>query len=79
MRREVNWILISGNYYYSSCSLHKDYVSVLLGKTTTQSATAGPFEQISRIDCIHVIPNSKIVLLHLERLCHYSRAVLPTM
>lgn len=70
---------ISFGVFICNYSLHKDYVSVLLGKTTAQTATAGPFEQVSRIDCIQAIPNSKIALLHLESLCHYSRAVLPTM
>ncbi|KAL1375702.1 hypothetical protein pipiens_017343 [Culex pipiens pipiens] len=74
---DVNWIIVD-----SSCmrliNLKHDYISVVVGGAKSYLKIAGPYEQVSRVDCYHFLPEAKVVMLHLERKLNFTRHVLPT-
>lgn len=58
--------------------MYYHHVTVLLGRSKTLLKQKGPYEQISRVDCLKDIYKSNVVLLHLQTPTHFSRHCLPT-
>ncbi|XP_063702432.1 serine protease nudel [Culicoides brevitarsis] len=71
------WVMVEG----SCLKLHRletDHIAVLLGSSNSFLHIQGPYEVVSRVDCIREVPQSNVLLLHLEYPVVYNRYVLPT-
>lgn len=65
------------NYFFVRLNL--DYVSALFGGGKTKSIVHKSHqEEIRRIDCMEVIPNSDVLMMHLEKPLRFSHFILPT-
>lgn len=61
------------------CSFETHYISALLGGGKTQrSLHRSNHEQIRRVDCFEAVPNSNVLLYHLEQPVRFTHHVLPT-
>ncbi|XP_073841369.1 serine protease nudel [Musca autumnalis] len=75
---DKHWIMVHETCNYG-IRLNLDYVAALFGGGKTKSkAHKSNHEEIRRIDCMEVIPNSDILMMHLEKPVRFSHFILPT-
>ncbi|XP_059216727.1 serine protease nudel [Stomoxys calcitrans] len=75
---DKHWVMV-----HESCNfairLNLDYVSALFGGGKSKvNAHKSNHEEIRRIDCMEVVPNSDVIMLHLARPVRFSHFILPT-
>ncbi|XP_046808532.1 serine protease nudel [Lucilia cuprina] len=75
---DKHWIMV-----HETCDfglrLNSDYVVALFGGGKTKHFLhRSNHEEIHRIDCSEVVPNSDVLLMHLERPVRFTHYVLPT-
>lgn len=58
--------------------LYSNNVVVLFGRSEIKLNLKGPYEQISRVDCLQELYTFETVLLHLETPVTFNRYCLPT-
>lgn len=51
---------------------------MLLGSSNSYLHIQGPYEVVTKVDCIREIPNTNTLLLHLDYPVLYNRYILPT-
>lgn len=51
---------------------------MLLGSSNSFLHIQGPYEIVTRVDCVREIPNTNALLLHLDYPVYYNRYILPT-
>ncbi|XP_075160655.1 serine protease nudel isoform X2 [Haematobia irritans] len=75
---DKHWVMV-----HESCNnairINLDYVSALFGGGKSKDiAHKSSHEEIRRIDCMEVIPNSDVLMLHLDKPVRFSHFILPT-
>lgn len=67
------------SFFLFEIRFNLDYVVALLGGGKTKHTLhRSNHEEIHRIDCSEVVPNSDVLLLHLERPVRFTHFILPT-
>ncbi|KAH8418283.1 hypothetical protein KR222_011544, partial [Zaprionus bogoriensis] len=75
---DKHWLLVHESCY-AGISFETHYLSALLGGgKTRRSLHRSNHEQIRRIDCFEAVPNSNVLLYHLEQPARFTHHVLPT-
>jgi Domain of unknown function (DUF1986)/Low-density lipoprotein receptor domain class A len=74
---DKSWILAEKTIFDKD-ALISNYVTVLLGNSKSKVSVQSPYEEIARVDCIHQVDDSNVMLLHLNTHIHFNRHVLPS-
>lgn len=75
---DKSWVLVEKSILGNDENpLKLNYVSAIVGNTKSFLKIQSPYEQISKVSCIHYLNNSNAMILYLEKHFHFNRHVLP--
>lgn len=75
---DKSWVLVEKSILGNDENpLKLNYVSAIVGNSKSFLKIQSPYEQISKVSCIHYINNSNAMILYLEKSFHFNRHVLP--
>lgn len=76
---DKSWVLVEKSFLgISREPLHENYVVALLGNTKSHLTMQSPYEQLVKVDCLQLIDDSNVILLHLDTPLDFNRHVLPS-
>lgn len=74
-----SWVLVEKNILGNGSEpLREHLVMALFGNTKSHLNIESPYEQLRKVDCLHYVNESNVMLLHLERPVDFNRYILPS-
>lgn len=73
---DKSWVMVENTCFGNvQDPLHFNHVVVMLGNS--KAHIHGPYEQISKVNCLSILNDTNVLLLHLEHAVTFNRHVLP--